>query len=129
MAGQHEVGRCTLSPPYPQLKGAWYPGGFKPLPLNINPGFKTCRFKCNLRRYSMGAMLAPGMAAMAGGYAGGGAGAGVGMGGMGALGLDPAAMFAQVQAHLAGAGAMGGGGGGRICPCPPPPTLRPRCCR
>jgi hypothetical protein len=26
--------------------------GFKPLPLNINPGFKTCRFKFNLRRYS-----------------------------------------------------------------------------
>ena len=55
--------------------------------------------------------MAPGMAAMAGGYAGGGAGAGVGMGGMGALGLDPAAMFAQVQAHLARAGAMGGGVG------------------
>jgi hypothetical protein len=25
--------------------------GFKPLPLNVNPGFKTCRFKCSLRRY------------------------------------------------------------------------------
>jgi hypothetical protein len=24
------VGRCTLTPPDPQLKGAWYPGGFKP---------------------------------------------------------------------------------------------------
>ena len=45
MAGQHEVGRCTLSPPYPQLKGAWYPGGFKPLPLNIIPGFKMCLSK------------------------------------------------------------------------------------
>jgi hypothetical protein len=25
-----EAGRCTLTPPDPQLKGAWYPGGFKP---------------------------------------------------------------------------------------------------
>jgi hypothetical protein len=39
--GDDEAGRCTLTPPDPQLKGAWYPGGFKPLPLNINPGFKT----------------------------------------------------------------------------------------
>jgi hypothetical protein len=39
------AGRRTLTPPDPQLKGARYPGGFKPLPLNINPGFKTCRFK------------------------------------------------------------------------------------
>jgi hypothetical protein len=23
-----EVGQCTLTPPDPQLKGAWYPGGF-----------------------------------------------------------------------------------------------------
>jgi hypothetical protein len=36
----YKAGRCTLTPPDPQLKGAWYPGGFKPLPLNINPGFK-----------------------------------------------------------------------------------------
>jgi hypothetical protein len=25
-----KVGRCTLTPPDPQLKGAWYPGGFNP---------------------------------------------------------------------------------------------------
>jgi hypothetical protein len=25
-----EVGRCTLTPPATQLKGAWYPGGFNP---------------------------------------------------------------------------------------------------
>jgi hypothetical protein len=25
-----EVGRCTLTPPDPQLKGAWYLGGFNP---------------------------------------------------------------------------------------------------
>jgi hypothetical protein len=24
------AGRCTLTPPDPQLKGAWYPGGFNP---------------------------------------------------------------------------------------------------
>jgi hypothetical protein len=29
-----EAGRCTLSPPDPQLKGAWYPGGFQPLRLS-----------------------------------------------------------------------------------------------
>jgi hypothetical protein len=48
----NSVGRCTLTPPDPYLKGAWYPGGFKPLPLNINPGFKICLSKFNLRRYS-----------------------------------------------------------------------------
>jgi hypothetical protein len=37
------VGRwSTLTPPDPQLKGACYPGGFKPSPLNIDPGFKMC---------------------------------------------------------------------------------------
>jgi hypothetical protein len=25
-----EVGRCTLNPPNPWLKGAWYPGSFNP---------------------------------------------------------------------------------------------------
>jgi hypothetical protein len=34
---------------------AWKATGFgKPLPLHINPGFRTCRFKCNLRHYSGG---------------------------------------------------------------------------
>jgi hypothetical protein len=27
---EYQVGRCTLTPPDPQLKGAWYPGGFNP---------------------------------------------------------------------------------------------------
>jgi hypothetical protein len=27
------VGRCALTPPDPQLKGAWYPGGFNPAPI------------------------------------------------------------------------------------------------
>jgi hypothetical protein len=40
---QNGAGRRALTPPDPQLKGARYPGGFKPSPLNINPGFKTCR--------------------------------------------------------------------------------------
>jgi hypothetical protein len=48
-------GRCTLTPPDPQLKGAWYPCGFKPSPLNTNPGFKTCLSNfINLRRYTAG---------------------------------------------------------------------------
>jgi hypothetical protein len=50
-SSEDEVGRCTLTPPDPQLKGAWYPGGFKPLPLNINPGFIMCLSKCNVHRY------------------------------------------------------------------------------
>jgi phenylalanyl-tRNA synthetase alpha chain len=49
----YTAGRGTaLTPPDPQLKGAWYPGGFKPLPLNINSGFKMCRFKFSLHRYN-----------------------------------------------------------------------------
>ena len=28
--GASVVGRCKLTPPDPQLKGAWYPGGFNP---------------------------------------------------------------------------------------------------
>jgi hypothetical protein len=28
------------------------PPGFKPLPLNINPGFKMCLSKFNLRHYN-----------------------------------------------------------------------------
>jgi hypothetical protein len=53
------VGRCTLTPPDPQLKGAW----FQPLPLNINPGFKMCLSKCNLRHYNKvgGVEILPGM--------------------------------------------------------------------
>jgi selenocysteine lyase/cysteine desulfurase len=27
---RHVAGRCTLTPPDPSLKGAWYPGGFNP---------------------------------------------------------------------------------------------------
>ncbi len=27
------AGRCALTPPDPQLKGAWYPGGFNPAPI------------------------------------------------------------------------------------------------
>ena len=55
-AGELRRGRgaavCALTPPDPQLKGVWYPGGFKSLSLNINPGFKTCLSKwVNLCRY------------------------------------------------------------------------------
>ena len=31
------VGRCTLTFPDPQLKGAWYPGGFNPCTYRIVP--------------------------------------------------------------------------------------------
>jgi hypothetical protein len=54
-SGAHSVGRseCTLTPPDTQLKGTWYPGGFKPSPLNINPGDKMCLSNAMqpLRRY------------------------------------------------------------------------------
>jgi hypothetical protein len=48
--GARAVGRCKLELCCePWLVKAT---GFKPVPLNINPGFKTCLFKSNLRRYS-----------------------------------------------------------------------------
>jgi hypothetical protein len=51
----HEVGRrCTLAPPDPQLKGAWYPGGFNPRTYQVKNRFQTLRTKCNLHRYTWG---------------------------------------------------------------------------
>jgi hypothetical protein len=41
-----------VTPPDSQMKGGWYPGGFNPCAYQVKTGFKTCRFKCNLRRYS-----------------------------------------------------------------------------
>jgi hypothetical protein len=59
MVGKWWGPRCALTPPDPQLKGAWRPDGFKPLPLNINPGFKTCLSNgSNLRRYKVDARVA-----------------------------------------------------------------------
>jgi hypothetical protein len=43
-----KAGRCTLTPPDPQLKGAWYPGGFNPCTCQVKNRFQNEPFKCNL---------------------------------------------------------------------------------
>jgi hypothetical protein len=44
----------ALTPPDPQLKGAWYPGGFNPRAYHVETRFQNAPFKwVNLRRYSM----------------------------------------------------------------------------
>jgi hypothetical protein len=48
----HLVRRCTLNSVDPHLLKAT--GFHKTLPLNINPGFKMCRFKFNLRHSNLG---------------------------------------------------------------------------
>ena len=46
------VRRCTLTPSDPQLKGAWYPGGFNPRTYKVrNPVSKRAFQTCNVRRY------------------------------------------------------------------------------
>jgi hypothetical protein len=59
VAGAITVGRCTLTPPDPYLKGAWYPGGFKPCTYQVKNRFQIfpAPFKCNLRRYITSATL------------------------------------------------------------------------
>ena len=47
-----------MTPPDPQLKGAWYPGVFNPRTYRVKTRFQNAPnlpFKCNLRRYSEGA--------------------------------------------------------------------------
>jgi hypothetical protein len=39
-----EVGRCTLTPPDPELKGAWYPGGFNPCTYQVKNRFQILPF-------------------------------------------------------------------------------------
>jgi hypothetical protein len=54
MKSIYEVGAvCALSPPDPQLKGAWYPGGFNPCPDRVKTRFQDVPFKTqrNVRRY------------------------------------------------------------------------------
>jgi hypothetical protein len=48
-----EVERRTLTPPDPQLKSAWYPGGFNPCTYQVKTRFPKCAFqkKCNVHRY------------------------------------------------------------------------------
>jgi hypothetical protein len=48
-----EVGRCTLTPPDPQLKGAW----FQTLTLEHQSSFQNVPIKLNLRRYSQDYVL------------------------------------------------------------------------
>jgi hypothetical protein len=35
---------CTLNPPDPQLKGAWYPGGFNPRTHQVKTRFQSLPF-------------------------------------------------------------------------------------
>jgi hypothetical protein len=49
----HAAGRCALTPPDPQLKGARYPGGFNPCTYHLEKtGFKILPFKFTLHRYN-----------------------------------------------------------------------------
>jgi hypothetical protein len=50
--GVAAVGRCTLTPPDPQLRGTWYPGGFSPCAYQAKNRFQNVPFKFNLRRYT-----------------------------------------------------------------------------
>jgi hypothetical protein len=44
-----------LTPPDPQLKGAWYPGGFNPCAYHVENRFQNVPFKMQLlRRYVAG---------------------------------------------------------------------------
>ena len=40
-----------MTPPDPQLKGAWYPGGFNPRTYRVKTRFQNVPVKCGLRRY------------------------------------------------------------------------------
>jgi hypothetical protein len=48
--GIRGVGRCTLTPPDPTLKGAW----FQPSTYEVKTRFQNVPFKCNLHRCSGG---------------------------------------------------------------------------
>jgi hypothetical protein len=39
------AGRCTLTPPDPQLKGARYPGGFNPCTYQVKNRFQNFAFQ------------------------------------------------------------------------------------
>jgi hypothetical protein len=42
------VGQCALTPPDPQPKGAWYPGGFIPCTYQVEIRFQSLPFKMQL---------------------------------------------------------------------------------
>jgi hypothetical protein len=72
-----EAGQRTLTPPDPQLKGAWYPGGFKPCTCQVKKRFQNVPFKCSARRYTevhSVAWLPPAAAAAPVSVSGGGGG-------------------------------------------------------
>jgi hypothetical protein len=48
------VGRRPLTPPDPQLKAAWYPGGFNPCAYHVKIRFQSLLSKRNLHRYAVG---------------------------------------------------------------------------
>jgi hypothetical protein len=49
----YAVGRCALTTPDPQLKGAWYPGGFNPCTYQVKNRFQNVPFKwVNSHRYN-----------------------------------------------------------------------------
>jgi hypothetical protein len=55
-AHQHGGGlHSALTPPDPQLKGAWCPGGFNPCVYHVENRFQNVPFKCSLYRYDLGA--------------------------------------------------------------------------
>jgi hypothetical protein len=42
----------VLTPPDPQLKGAWCPGGFNPCTYQVKKRFQNLPFKFDLHRYN-----------------------------------------------------------------------------
>jgi hypothetical protein len=48
LGGDDEVGRCSLTPPDPQLKGAWYSAGFNPCTYQVKNRFQSLPFKMQL---------------------------------------------------------------------------------
>ena len=60
MPARPEVGRCTLTPPDPQLKRAWYPGGFDPLNLSSENPVSKCAFQTQLAPLQHGGVSAQG---------------------------------------------------------------------
>ena len=47
-----------MTPPDPSLKGAWYPGGFNPCADQVKNRFQNVPFKCDVRRYAAGKLVA-----------------------------------------------------------------------
>jgi hypothetical protein len=66
----------ALTPPDPQLKGAWYPAGFNPCTYQVKTRFQNSPFKCDVHRYDVVDLVfkaggASGVAPAGGAYDGG----------------------------------------------------------